>query len=210
MQAPQLGSTDSKPGQAGHGSHVTAMRMLRSISHLRLRITRNVRENGRLAALGVSLASAADTLVMYTYSNSDPEYERNLHFFVKHGMSEGDGCDYVIIVQEACGPLAWPQNFVALTALIASQSAVHAAGRQAVWVQPAATAATKRTIYFPRKPVLRLGHLWLGDHGAQAGHFAICLHHLHEQLRAGALPASLLAGAGPLAPRWGARHAASM
>ena len=82
--------------------------MLRSISHLRLRITRNVRENGRLAALGVSLATAADTLVMYTYSNSDPEYERNLRFFVKYGMSEGDGCDYVVIVQEACGPLTWP------------------------------------------------------------------------------------------------------
>lgn len=69
---------------------------------------RNVRENGRLAALGVSLATAADTLVMYTYSNSDPEYERNLQFFVKYGMSEGDGCDYVVIVQEACGPLVWP------------------------------------------------------------------------------------------------------
>ena len=78
--------------------------MLRNISHLRLRITRNVREHGHLAALGLSLATADDTLVMYTYSNSDPEYERNLHFFVKYGMSYGDGCDYVVIVQGACGP----------------------------------------------------------------------------------------------------------
>ncbi len=83
---------------------MTNKRLLRSISHLRLRITRNVRNSGRLAALGVSLATAADTLVIYTYSDTDPEYERNLHFFAKHGMSEGDGCDYVIIVQEAHDP----------------------------------------------------------------------------------------------------------
>ena len=83
---------------------MTNNRLLRSISHLRLRLTRNIRENGRLAALGVSLATAADTLVVYAYSNSDTEYERNLHFFSRHGMSEGDGCDYVIIVQEVCNP----------------------------------------------------------------------------------------------------------
>lgn len=38
--------------------------------------------------------------MLYTYSNSDTEYERNLHYFVEHGMTDGDGCDYVIIVQE--------------------------------------------------------------------------------------------------------------
>ena len=38
--------------------------------------------------------------MLYTYSNSDTEYERNLHYFVEHGMADGDGCDYVIIVQE--------------------------------------------------------------------------------------------------------------
>ena len=41
-----------------------------------------------------------ETLVLYTYSNSDPEYERNMHFFVQYGMAEGDGCEYVIIVQQ--------------------------------------------------------------------------------------------------------------
>ena len=41
-----------------------------------------------------------ETLVLYTYSNSDPEYERNMHFFVRHGMAEGDGCEYVITVQQ--------------------------------------------------------------------------------------------------------------
>ena len=44
--------------------------------------------------------ASADTLVLYAYANSDPEYERNLHFFVEHGMSEDDGVDYVIFVQQ--------------------------------------------------------------------------------------------------------------
>lgn len=42
----------------------------------------------------------AENLVIYTYSNSDLEYERNLVFFVQHAMWEGDGCDYLIIVQQ--------------------------------------------------------------------------------------------------------------
>ena len=42
----------------------------------------------------------ADTLVIYVYSKTDPEYERNLQFFVEHGMWEGDGCEYLIIVQQ--------------------------------------------------------------------------------------------------------------
>ncbi len=45
-------------------------------------------------------ASKVQTLVLYTYSNSDPEYERNLHFFVQHGVYEADPCDYVITVQQ--------------------------------------------------------------------------------------------------------------
>ncbi len=31
-----------------------------------------------------------DTLVMYIFSPTDPEYERNMRYFVKHGMSESD------------------------------------------------------------------------------------------------------------------------
>lgn len=42
----------------------------------------------------------ADTLVVYVYSKSDTEYQRNLEFFVKNGMWEGDGCDYIIVVQQ--------------------------------------------------------------------------------------------------------------
>ncbi len=50
--------------------------------------------------LGLLSSEHPETLVLYTYSNSDTEYERNLHYFVEHGMADGDGCDYVIIVQE--------------------------------------------------------------------------------------------------------------
>ena len=41
-----------------------------------------------------------NTLVIYIFSNTDPEYERNLQFFTQHGMWEGDGCQYVIVVQQ--------------------------------------------------------------------------------------------------------------
>lgn len=44
----------------------------------------------------------ADTLVMYVYSDSDPEYRRNLEFFAGFGMAADDGCDYVIVVQQVC------------------------------------------------------------------------------------------------------------
>ncbi len=42
----------------------------------------------------------SDTLVIFVYSDSDTEYEQNLQFFVRHGMWEGDGCDYIIVVQQ--------------------------------------------------------------------------------------------------------------
>ena len=42
----------------------------------------------------------AETLVIYTFSNTDPEYERNLRFLVQYGMWEGDGCEYLIIIQQ--------------------------------------------------------------------------------------------------------------
>ena len=41
----------------------------------------------------------AGTLVLYVFSPTDPEYINNLRFFTEFGMAEGDGCDYVIIVQ---------------------------------------------------------------------------------------------------------------
>lgn len=43
---------------------------------------------------------ATDTLVVYIFSNTDPEYIENLRFFAQFGMQQGDGCDYVVVVQE--------------------------------------------------------------------------------------------------------------
>ena len=59
---------------------------------------RSLYEEAKEAA--ASLLSQTDTVVIYTYSRTDPEYERNLQYFVEHGMWEGDGCDYIIIVQQ--------------------------------------------------------------------------------------------------------------
>ncbi len=62
----------------------------------------------------------SSTLVMYVYSKTDLEYERNLLYFVEHGMWEGDGCDYVIIVQQASSsagtlPLSGPDVLRAMS-----------------------------------------------------------------------------------------------
>ena len=61
----------------------------------------DIPQQGTVARQTGSVSSGdPETLVLYTYSNSDMEYERNFHYFVQHGMAEGDGCDYIIIVQE--------------------------------------------------------------------------------------------------------------
>ncbi|KDD73356.1 hypothetical protein H632_c2260p0, partial [Helicosporidium sp. ATCC 50920] len=54
---------------------------------------------GSLAAL----SGRARTLVVYVYSLTDEEYERNLLFFLEHGVSEDDGVDYVLVIQEGGG-----------------------------------------------------------------------------------------------------------
>ena len=41
----------------------------------------------------------ANTLVLYVFSNTDAEYEANLRFFLKHGVSADDGCDYIVVIQ---------------------------------------------------------------------------------------------------------------
>lgn len=73
------------------------------------------------------LGGGPDTLVAYIYSNSDPEYEHNLEFFVRHGMREGDGCQYIIAVQHV-----WPHRlFPCLVRLTADTC--RAASRAAAW-----------------------------------------------------------------------------
>ncbi len=41
-----------------------------------------------------------ETLVVYIFSNTDPEYLNNLNFFLKWGVRESDGAYYIIVVQE--------------------------------------------------------------------------------------------------------------
>ena len=43
---------------------------------------------------------SVDTLVTYIFSATDLEYINNLNFFLKYGIREGDGADYVIILQQ--------------------------------------------------------------------------------------------------------------
>ena len=43
---------------------------------------------------------SVDTLVTYIFSATDLEYINNLNFFLKFGIREGDGADYVIILQQ--------------------------------------------------------------------------------------------------------------
>ena len=42
-----------------------------------------------------------DTLVTYIFSDTDPEYRENLRFFLRWGIREGDGADYIIVLQES-------------------------------------------------------------------------------------------------------------
>ena len=49
---------------------------------------------------GTGMASHPHTLVMYIFSDSDPEAINNLRYFVRHAVREGDGCEYVIVVQQ--------------------------------------------------------------------------------------------------------------
>ena len=43
---------------------------------------------------------SVDTLVTYIFSATDLEYINNLNFFLRYGIREGDGADYVIILQQ--------------------------------------------------------------------------------------------------------------
>lgn len=56
--------------------------------------------------------AAPRQLVIYVFSNTDPEYYGNLVFFLKHGLPGCSTCDYIIVInagdnEEVCGaPLA--------------------------------------------------------------------------------------------------------
>ena len=41
---------------------------------------------------------APETLVLYIFSNTDPEYIDNLRFYVRTAIKEDDGCHHVIVI----------------------------------------------------------------------------------------------------------------
>jgi hypothetical protein len=47
--------------------------------------------------------SGPDVLVMYVFSNTDPEYLENLKFFLREGVHPSDGCEYLFIVNRGLG-----------------------------------------------------------------------------------------------------------
>ena len=43
----------------------------------------------------------AETLVLYVFSNTDPEYHQNLLFFLTHGMPGCDTCEYIFVINRS-------------------------------------------------------------------------------------------------------------
>ena len=46
-------------------------------------------------------ARAGKTLITYIFSDTDPEYVNNLKFFVRWGVRDNDGADYIFVLQLA-------------------------------------------------------------------------------------------------------------
>ena len=44
---------------------------------------------------------AVDTLVVYIFSGSDPAYAGNLRFFLRWGVTENDGAQYIVVLQQS-------------------------------------------------------------------------------------------------------------
>lgn len=55
---------------------------------------------GGVAIHGGRGRAAGKTLVLYVYSNTDPQYFANLVHFVRHGMPGCDECDYYVTVNQ--------------------------------------------------------------------------------------------------------------
>ena len=58
-----------------------------------------------LLALHFGRHGTPNTLVIYVFSDTDKEYIYNLRYFVREGIKEGDGCDYVIVIQREASPM---------------------------------------------------------------------------------------------------------
>lgn len=142
-----------------------------------------------------------DTLVMYVFSNTDPEYITNLRFFVQFAISKDDRCDYVIVVQtDADKAVSWWMGRVRRAVLpgevwaLPAHPAISPPPLPLITDARLARPAAERTLPAPRQRMLRLGNHRMGDQRRGGGHPALLLLHLHEQLRQGALHPALRQG----------------
>lgn len=46
-------------------------------------------------------AKQTDVLVLYIFSNTDPQYINNLNFFLREGVHPGDGCEYIFVINRS-------------------------------------------------------------------------------------------------------------
>ena len=75
--------------------------------------------------------TTADTLVVYVYSNTNPEYQRNFHFFLKHGIKPDDNHHYIIVIQDVLVSIPPP-----LLASLVRKAAQHACSSASVIQAP--------------------------------------------------------------------------
>ncbi len=62
---------------------------------------------GPLQPHGPPGGRAKDTLVVYIFADTDPEYAHNMQHFIQHAVREDDRCDYVFIIQVGWAGLGW-------------------------------------------------------------------------------------------------------
>ena len=64
----------------------------------------------------VDSETTGNTLIIYIFSDSDPQYIENLKFFVRYGVSQEAAVHYLIIVQTDSASLVRPFLLAAMSA----------------------------------------------------------------------------------------------
>lgn len=80
---------------------------------------------GLPAAAALPPPQPRDTLVLYVFAATDPEYINNLRFFVDVAIDADDRCEYVIVVQDPAAPGDAAQVAAALPRLPPNARYVH-------------------------------------------------------------------------------------
>lgn len=78
-------------------------RGLNSMVHKAVTVESDSRIGDNLERAQLNMEATAlepQTLVLYVFSNTDPQYFGNLMYFIKHGLPGCPLCDYVIIINQ--------------------------------------------------------------------------------------------------------------